>query len=173
MFCSACGRELAHVPPIQCGACGVEHWRNSKPCSGALVTRNNELLLVKRTIDPWNGLWDVPGGFCEATELPVATAEREILEETGYRIQVDELLGIWLDDYGEPSPALGQPEITMCLYYLAHPVDGGDASVDPDEVAEVRWFPADALPERMAFPNHVYEVLDAWKAKLPLSREGG
>jgi len=82
--CPACGAALPGPPPVTCPACGAEHWRNAKPCAGALVTDGDgRLLLLRRAIEPWLGWWDIPGGFCDAEEHPMECAAREAREETG------------------------------------------------------------------------------------------
>ena len=82
------------------------------------MTRDGKLLLVRRAIDPWHGLWDIPGGFCEAGEHPQQTVVREVREEVGLDIVVTGMLGIWMDTYGPgvgPAPA----DATMnCLLLL-------------------------------------------------------
>ncbi|HLF99739.1 MAG TPA: NUDIX domain-containing protein [Acidimicrobiia bacterium] len=157
LYCSACGARLAAAPPIVCDACGAAHWRNAKPCAGALVTRaDGRLLLVRRAIDPWRGRWDIPGGFCEVDEHPEVTAVREVREETGFDVVVTGLVGMWIDAY---PPA----EVTLNIYFHAA-VSGGDAKPDSAEVAELAWFEPLALPaaEEMAFPEHAGLVLAAW-----------
>jgi len=131
-----------------------------------VVTHEGRLLLTRRTIEPWKGRWDVPGGYCEAEEHPIATAEREILEETGYPIRVTRFLGMWLDDYGDPSPLTGQKQITLNIYYHAVPRSLDPAPHDPQEVSEVRWFAPAELPETIAFPHHMHEVVAAWREAL-------
>ena len=71
LHCSGCGAVLPHDPPVTCPACGAGHWRNAKPCAGALVVRDGRLLLVRRSMEPWLGWWDIPGGFCEEDEHPI------------------------------------------------------------------------------------------------------
>jgi ADP-ribose pyrophosphatase YjhB (NUDIX family) len=157
---------LDHPPPIVCGACGTEHWRNAKPCAGALVVRDGRLLLLRRVIEPWAGHWDIPGGFCEATEHPIETAVREVQEETGLRIRVTGLLGMWLDTYGDPSgdPAKGDDQtVTLNCYYHAVPIGLGEAIPNPAEADEVHWFAPGELPSEVAFANHARDVLAAWR----------
>ncbi|HYA39360.1 MAG TPA: NUDIX hydrolase [Candidatus Methylomirabilis sp.] len=44
---------------------------------------------------------ELPGGLCELKEDPVATAKRELMEETGYRVVAEpELLGRFYPDPG-------------------------------------------------------------------------
>jgi len=54
---------------------------------GAIVIKDNKVLLVKRGIPPSKGLWAIPGGHIELGETLQETAEREILEETGIVIK--------------------------------------------------------------------------------------
>lgn len=157
MYCSNCGNRLPHRPPVTCQSCGAQHWLNPKPAAGALVNDGSRVLLIRRATNPWRGYWDIPGGFCDFTEHPRLTAEREVLEETGLRIRVTGLLGIWMGDYGDGQDA------TLNVYYHAVPAEPGRSlAVDAGEVAEVGWFGPDALPPNQAFPEHQPAVLDAW-----------
>jgi 8-oxo-dGTP diphosphatase len=61
---------------------------------GILLTRNQKLLLVKRRYDPDAGYWSIPGGHLELGERTKAAAERECLEETGFKVKVIKLAGI-------------------------------------------------------------------------------
>jgi 8-oxo-dGTP diphosphatase len=160
MFCSSCGNRLIGAPPCRCLSCGTAHWNDAKPCASALVVRDARVLLVRRAQDPWKGLWDVPGGFCDSGEHPVVTAQREVFEETGIRIQVVGFLGIWLDEYADGDDG---EKRTLNIYYHATPLDLGIGAHDPAEVSEVGFFSAVALPEGLAFPGHVPAALEAWK----------
>jgi 8-oxo-dGTP diphosphatase len=54
---------------------------------GAVVIRDNKILLIKRGIAPSKGLWAIPGGNLELGETLREAAEREIMEETGVLIK--------------------------------------------------------------------------------------
>lgn len=158
-FCSVCGGKLQGRPPVTCPACGARHWRNAKPCAGALIMRDGRLLLLRRNIEPWLGVWDIPGGFCEADEHPITTAAREAREETGVEVEVTGFLGMWLDHY--PDPSNPDADVTLNTYY--HAVAGAEVGApDPAEASEIGWFAPDELPE-IAFPNHAVAVLAAWR----------
>jgi ADP-ribose pyrophosphatase len=53
---------------------------------GAVVFKNNAVLLVKRKNPPCQDEWAIPGGKVQTGETLQQAAEREILEETGITI---------------------------------------------------------------------------------------
>lgn len=169
-FCPSCGAALPARPPVTCEQCGARHYRNAKPCAGALAVRGGKLLLVERASEPWRGRWDIPGGFCEFDEHPEETAVREVREETGLEVRVTGFLGMWLDRYPHPDVASEDVETTLNLYFHAD-VTGGEERPAPEEVTRLGWFAPDELPSReeTAFPEHAPAVLAAWRA----SRESG
>jgi len=113
-----------------------------------LVFDEQGRLLVQRRYDfDWLG---VPGGALELGETLRACAERETLEETGLRVRVERLVGV----FSHPDYNLLYPngdrvqQWTVCV--VARPV-GGQLRPDGGETLEVGWMPVDeALP---ALPN--------------------
>jgi 8-oxo-dGTP diphosphatase len=160
-FCSRCGARLPAEPPTTCDACGAEHYRNPKPCGGALLVHEGRLLLVRRAIEPWRDRWDIPGGFCELREHPRETAERELHEETGLRGRAVRLVGMWIDEYD------GQ-DVCLNVYYECEPVGELTANDSSTEVTELGWFAPDELPfDEISFPDHCVEVLEEWRRQRP------
>lgn len=161
-FCHRCGGLLTpHKGPDDersrqlCTVCETIHYRNAKPCAGALVEKHGQLLLVKRAIEPYLGCWDIPGGFLEVDEHPEVGAIREVREETGLAIEPTGLFGIYVDQ--NPYDRGG----TTCLniYYSARVV-GGQEQPD-DDAADLAWFSPAELPEEIAF-DHAHQVLADW-----------
>ena len=65
------------------------------PCVGAVITdATGRLLLIKRGHAPGAGLWSLPGGRIERGETDAEALVREILEETGLRIEPGALIGV-------------------------------------------------------------------------------
>lgn len=56
------------------------------------VVEDGRVLLQLR---PWPPGWELPGGHCSAGEDPAETAIRECAEETGLRVRVDGLVGVY------------------------------------------------------------------------------
>jgi 8-oxo-dGTP diphosphatase len=160
-FCWRCGAALPAPPPTTCARCGEEHYLNPRPCGVAVVVRGGQVLLVRRALDPYQGCWDIPGGFCDAAEHPMHAAERELAEETGLTGRATAYVGTWMGTYGPPQPD-EIPIHTAGSVYLVELADPhADVQLQPAEVSEARWFHLDELPADLAFPDHARPVLAA------------
>jgi ADP-ribose pyrophosphatase YjhB (NUDIX family) len=160
-LCPRCGAELGgDAARLACDACGFIVYASSKPTAGALCVDNGRVLLARRAHPPFEGFWDIPGGFLDEGEDPLDGLRRELREETGLEVEPERFLGIWMDRYGGDSTA----EATLNLYWTARVVSGDAAP--GDDVSELRWFNPDELPapNELAFEN-VPLVLAAWRDK--------
>ena len=61
-------------------------------CAGAVIVRDDRILLQRRTD---NGKWGLIGGLLEMNETYEEAALREIREETGLEVALDSFLGIF------------------------------------------------------------------------------
>jgi ADP-ribose pyrophosphatase YjhB (NUDIX family) len=167
-FCSACGAKLPSPPPVTCGSCGTSHYLNPWPCANGIVVRDDRVLLGRRAHSPWHGLWGSPGGFCELGEHPADTVVREVREETGLEVAVEEYLGTWVDVYAD-DPEEPDAGMINVAYYTTTPVSAEHGRpADPVEVSEVAWFAWDELPPELAPPETLAAVLEL--ARSPARR---
>lgn len=95
-YCPLCGAELGRVEAEgrdrrYCPACDRIVWQNSRPVAGVVVVDAGRVLLVERATEPDFGTWGVPGGNIEYDEPPDVGAARELEEETGVRVDPDDL----------------------------------------------------------------------------------
>ncbi len=110
---------------------------------GAIVMKDNKVLLVKRKNPPNQGLWAIPGGKVELGETLQQTAEREILEETGITIRAKE--PIYIFDFIEHD----ENQILRFHYVI---VDlnadylSGEIAIS-DESEDVRWVSQDEFKQ--------------------------
>ncbi|HEY7178745.1 MAG TPA: NUDIX domain-containing protein [Gaiella sp.] len=160
--CPRCGTELERqTGQAHCPGCGSTYYANSAPCVSALLEDGEgRLLLARRAVQPYLGLWDCPGGFLEEGEHPLDGLRRELTEETGLTAGPARFVGIWMDVYGDTPDAVA----TLNLYWAVR-VEG-EEPVAADDVAELRWFAAAALPgpDELAFTT-VEHALAAWRAE--------
>ena len=141
---------------LLCPACGLVLYANPAPTASAIVVdARGRVLLARRGIEPFRGLWDIPGGFVKPGEDGEEAVRRELHEETGLDIRPGEVLAIIPDSYGAEGTA------TLNVFYLA------TARGEPrpaSDVAELRWFAEDELPPRseLAF-SCVADALERWR----------
>jgi 8-oxo-dGTP pyrophosphatase MutT (NUDIX family) len=102
----------------------------------------NQVLL---TLHPRLGRWVQLGGHCEdADDDIVAAALREATEESGVAgLRIDpNLIAIHVHPV---TCSLGVPTRHLDLQFVAHAPAGSQITCS-DESADLRWWPADALP---------------------------
>lgn len=100
---------------------------------GAVAVSDDQLLLVRRGHGPAAGEWSVPGGRVEVGEPVEAAVVREVLEETGLDVVVDELLG-WVERFDD-----GQHFVILDFRVTVLDPDGPVRA--GDDAAEAAWVP--------------------------------
>ena len=112
---------------------------------GIIVFRDLEVLLVKRNKEPNKGQWSIPGGKQIIGETAADAAKRELLEETG--VKVDQLLLIDVVDTIIPDVA-GKIKYHYTLVEYMGQWQSGETRPG-DDAQEVRWV---CLNEINSFP---------------------
>ncbi|MGH2582453.1 MAG: NUDIX hydrolase [Anaerolineales bacterium] len=92
------------------------------------------LLCHRRDYD----LWNLPGGAVEDGESPWDAVVRETAEETGLKVEVNSLSGVYF-----------KPEVNEILLTFVCMVAGGQMGVS-EEVDEFGYFPIEQLPSNMS-----------------------
>ena len=115
------------------------------------------VLLVRRAVVPGIGLWAFPGGFMDFDEDPRDAARREVEEETGLQVQLEEILDV---------AKLGGEDLKsgIVIFFAGKPCGG---SLRPgDDASEVRWFSAGEIPfDQLAFSG-TKRLLCAWQHRV-------
>jgi NAD+ diphosphatase len=130
-FCSICGADLAPVPGSwgrRCTGCGHEHFPAIHPCSIILVRRGDEFLLTRKREWP-PGRYSLVAGFLDFGESLEECAAREVLEETGIRVENVRYVG---------SQCWPFPSQLMAGFIADYA--GGEIRVDEVELEDARWF---------------------------------
>lgn len=90
-YCPKCGSEHFNIhneKSKQCTRCGFVYYFNPSAATVALIlNEKNELLVCRRAKDPAKGTLDLPGGFIDMNETAEEGVAREVLEETGLKVQ--------------------------------------------------------------------------------------
>ena len=112
---------------------------------GAVVLVQNdagEVLLIQRSD---NGRWALPGGGHDLGESIGDTAVREVCEETGLKVEITGLSGVYTDPGHIMVYDDGEARQQFSLCFRARPV-GGEIRKG-DETVQVRWVAPADLPE--------------------------
>lgn len=175
-YCPYCATPLVQQAPAghklgerrlpACPACGFVQYPDPKVGVVAAVEHGDRLLLVRRAIHPGKGQWSLPGGYMNAGELPQAAVRREVAEEVGLTVRVEELLAIhpMVNQTGQHDTGqhdTGSSRGFVMVYRAV--IENAPAEAEPpltagDDAAEARWFTADDLPGDLAFASTVEEV---------------
>ncbi len=120
---------------------------------GVLIWRDDQVLLVRHE-KAGRSYWLVPGGGVDPGETMVVAGARELLEETGYVVDIGRLLLVC--EAIDPRPA-GRHIVNMVF---AGTVRSGILTVGADKaLRDARWHPLTALTEVGMYPPIGAELL--------------
>lgn len=117
------------------------HFFYPKVAVGAVVFKDNKVLLVKRKNPPAKDTWAIPGGSVKLGETLQEAAEREIFEETGIIIKACEPIFIFDFIQKKENGEIQFHYVVIDLtadYISGEPVAGDDA-------ADARWVSSDDM----------------------------
>ena len=128
--------------------------KHSVSVAGIVVDDKDRVLVIQRRD---NGHWEPPGGVLELDETPEQGVQREVFEETGVRVEVDRLTGVYKN----------MPRGIVALVFRCHPASG--LAIVSTETINVAWL---ALPDAESNMDSAYavRVRDAFSASGPAVR---
>jgi 8-oxo-dGTP pyrophosphatase MutT (NUDIX family) len=109
--------------------------------SALVVDEQGRVLMVQRAD---NGIWTLPSGIAEPGEEMAVSCAREVLEETGVVVEVEELISI--RTVGPVTYANNDVTSFVDHFFRCRPVSG-TAHVGDDESIAVGWFDPSDLPQ--------------------------
>ncbi len=165
-YCPVCGhqlvlREEAGRMRQVCPNCGYIHYVNPVPAVGIVIEQDGGVVLIQRLHPPHKGVWTLPSGFIEADESAEEAAIREAEEETGLKVEIDELAGV--NSFPE-----GPPQSGIMIFFRAHPVGG--VLKGGDDAADARVFQPEEMP-LLPFRTH-REMMAQWLAQHSARKTG-
>ena len=130
-----------------CKHCGnpLEAYRNPTPTVDIVIACPGRGVVLIERANPPHG-WALPGGFMDYGETVENAALRETLEETGLRVELAGLLGVYSDPRRDPR------KHTLSVVFVAHPLDVSQLRAG-DDAKNARIFPLDNLPAPLAFDH--------------------
>jgi 8-oxo-dGTP diphosphatase len=110
----------------------------------AIVVDHDERVLLAHWNEGSTDGWTLPGGGLDPGERPEACVVRELLEETGYDVELDGLLGVDVDEIPAERRIVkgnGGPLRLLRIVYGAHVVGGELRHEAHGTTDEARWVP--------------------------------
>jgi 8-oxo-dGTP diphosphatase len=105
-----------------------------------------QILLIQRGIDPFKGMWALPGGFVNLDETLEEAAARELMEETGLKgIELEQVHTFSALDRDPRHRTIGT------VYKGIISAEHSEAQAG-DDASDAKWFQVDQLPE-LAFDH--------------------
>ena len=133
------------------------------PCyltADAILIVRNDVLLVQRKHEPFQGKWALPGGFVDEGEKVLDAAKRELQEETG----VENISLTQFGAYGDPGRDPRGRVVSVVHWSLLEKQPSARAA---DDAADCKWFDLNDLPD-LAF-DHAQILADV-RNRLKLMR---
>ena len=130
---------------ITCPKCGnkISLYHNPVPTVDAVIEYENGIVLISRKNPPYG--WALPGGFVDYGEAVEEAAVREAREETGLKVKLTWLVGVYSVPERDPR------QHTISTVFAAVPVGGSLAA--GDDAAKAVVFSEKNLPEQICFDH--------------------
>lgn len=110
--------------------------------AGAIIANKEGQILLQRRRD--KDKWGFPGGAMEIGESADETSKREVEEETGLKINIEELIGVYTKYFDEyPN---GDRAQTIAFFFKGS-ISGGKIIDENEESIELKFFNKDEVPE--------------------------
>jgi NAD+ diphosphatase len=140
-FCAQCGAPTSMASAgwkRNCSACRASHFPRTDPVVIMLAIRGDRALLGRNRRRP-GARFSCLAGFVEPGETPEEAVRREVREEAGVRCGRVRYLA------AQPWPFPS----SLMMGFLTEALTE-EITVDPEEIAEARWFSRDEIREMVA-----------------------
>lgn len=118
----------------------VEGYQTPKVDVRGVVFKDDKILLVKEKID---GGWTLPGGWADPNESPAEAAEREVFEESGFKVKAEKVLAVY--DRSKQGHYPPFPFHIYKIFFLCSLIGGSKRN--SIETTGVDFFDSDNIPE--------------------------
>ncbi len=118
----------------------VEGYQTPKVDVRGVVFKDDKILLVKEKLD---GGWTLPGGWADPNESPAEAAEREVFEESGFKVKAEKVLAVY--DRSKQGHYPPFPFHIYKIFFLCSLIGGSKRN--SIETTGVDFFDSDNIPE--------------------------
>jgi len=113
------------------------------PAVGAIIFHGDNILLIQRGRMPNIGKWTLPGGVVELGESPLEALNREVLEECGIAIEVEEVVDV-INRVIRDEAGRVQYHYVIIDYTASYK----EGTLKPDsDITDARWVPLEEVEQ--------------------------
>lgn len=121
--------------------CNEKGYQTPKIDTRAAIFKDDRILLVHEN----DGLWSLPGGWCDVLESIKSNTIKEVKEETGLEVEASKLIAVQdRNKHNKPVYAYG-----VCKIFVLCNIIGGKF-VKNIETTETKYFKYDELPDNLS-----------------------
>lgn len=113
-------------------------YKNPKLTVDGVIIKEGKILLIKRNREPFKNKWSLPGGYVEYNEKVEDAVIRELSEETGLKVEIKKLFGVYSDPCRDPRGH------TITIVFLMN-IFGGILK-SGDDASDARFFDIENIP---------------------------
>lgn len=103
---------------------------------GGIIEQNGKYLLVQEAKEKCQGKWNISAGHLEDNETIIEGTKREILEETGYTVDLTGLIQL--------SNKVTETDNWLSIIFSAKIINGS-INYDKKEILDVAWYSLEEL----------------------------
>ena len=103
---------------------------------GGVIEKNGKFLLVQEAKEKCRGKWNIPAGHLDSNENVFEGAKREVLEETGCKVELTGILQI--------GNRVSENDVLMSVIFSTNLLEE-NIIYDKSEILDVKWFSYEEL----------------------------
>lgn len=108
---------------------------------GGIIEQNGKYLLVQEAKEKCKGKWNIPAGHLEENETIIEGAKREILEETGYNVELTGLVQL--------SNKVTEKDNWLSIIFSAKIINGS-IKYNQSEILAASWYSLEEIKSMQA-----------------------
>lgn len=137
-YCPNCGNSINQFDfrRMSCSICDLVYYQNVAAAVAVILKKDDKILFTVRNKEPKKGMLDLAGGFTDPDESVERTCQREIQEELGVTIPLENFN--YFISRSNDYEYKGIPYKTCDLAFIADFPDE-EIILEKEEIADVKW----------------------------------
>jgi NADH pyrophosphatase NudC (nudix superfamily) len=165
-YCPGCGAKsfiFDGEKRFNCNTCGMVFYLNAATAVAVIIRLpDGRIVLTQRRFEPAAGKYDLPGGFVDMGERVEVAAVREVQEEIGIALNIDQLE--FLASFPNTYEYKGVCYYTCDIAFVAH-YHGNENFEAMDDVQRVITLLPDAIDYRTISFDSIRNILKLYTEK--------